>query len=382
VVVLAAAGGSAAARPYTPADDAVVLERLPERSDPTLAELKRLRASLAANPRDLAVAVDVARRSIQAARTTGDPRFTGQAESALGPWWRASDVPPEVLLLRATIRQNRHEFAAALADLDAILATQADSGQARLTRATVLTVQGRYAEAMRDCAALARVASQLVATTCSAAAASVNGQGASAYRTLTLALARPGASPTVRAWAATLAAEIAARAGRPAEADAHFRDALAHDPRDAYAKAAYADFLLDERRAREVVALVAGDTSNDALLLRLALAERALPDAQAAYAAHRSELAARFAAAQRRGDSLHLREQARFRLEIEGDARGALALAQRNWALQREPADLRLLAAAARAAGDAAALKTVSDWLDATRLEDAAIVALVRGGTR
>ena len=33
--------GGAIARPYTPPDDGIVLERLPEKSNPALAELKR-----------------------------------------------------------------------------------------------------------------------------------------------------------------------------------------------------------------------------------------------------------------------------------------------------------------------------------------------------
>ena len=82
---------------------------------------------------------------------------------------------------------------------------------------------------------------------------------------------------------------------------------------------------------------------NDALLLRIALAEQRLPDHAADFAAHRADLAARFDAARRRGDSLHRREEARFRLTMLGDAAGALALARANWDVQREPADRRIL---------------------------------------
>jgi hypothetical protein len=83
-----------------------------------------------------------------------------------------------------------------------------------------------------------------------------------------------------------------------------------------------------------------------------------------------------------RGDMSHLREQSRFQLEIEKDARTALALALRNWETQREPADLRVLAAAAGANSDKAALAVVSDWLAATRLEDLAVAALMAGKAR
>ena len=376
IVTAVAINGGALAAPYTPADDGIVLERLPEALDPALAELKRMRAALRANPNDLDHAARLARRCIEAARETGDPRFLGQAQAALAPWWAAADPPPPALLLRATVKQSQHDFPGALADLDRLLAVRAGDGQALLTRATILTVLGRYADAQRDCAKLVRLASGLVTTTCLAGASSLNGDAAGAYRGLVQALARAGDTAGTRAWALTLAAEIAARRGEAGAADIHFREALALDPRDAYLVAAYADFLLGQARAREAASLLADSAKNDALLLRLALAERSLPDKRGEFADHRRELADRFAAARRRGDTVHLREEARFRLDVENDIPAALILAKANWNVQREPADLRILAAAARASGENDARRTVTDWLASTRLEDVAVVAL------
>jgi tetratricopeptide (TPR) repeat protein len=375
IVTAVAINGGALAAPYTPADDGIVLERLPEALDPALAELKRMRAALRANPNDLDHAARLARRCIEAARETGDPRFLGQAQAALAPWWAAADPPPPALLLRATVKQSQHDFSGALADLDRLLAVRAGDGQALLTRATILTVLGRYADAQRDCAKLVRLASGLVTTTCLAGASSLNGDAAGAYRGLVQALARAGDTAGTRAWALTLAAEIAARRGEAGAADIHFREALALDPRDAYLVAAYADFLLGQARAREAASLLADSAKNDALLLRLALAERSLPDKRGEFADHRRELADRFAAARRRGDTVHLREEARFRLDVENDIPAALVLAKANWNVQREPADLRILAAAARASGENDARRTVTDWLASTRLEDVAVVA-------
>jgi tetratricopeptide (TPR) repeat protein len=381
VAAIATAGG-AWAKPFTPTDDAVVLERLPEKTDPSLKELRRMRAALAANPADLENAARVARRSIEAVRATGDPRFLGQAQAALSPWWMAVDPPAQALLLRATLKQSQHHFPGALADLDRLLARRPADGQALLTRATIFTVQGRYAEAQRDCAKLLRAASGLVTTACLAGASSLNGNAADAYRGLSDALARPGEATGVRVWALTLAAEIAARRGEVAAADGHFREALALDADDAYLQGAYADFLLDQGRARDVVPLLAARTKNDALLLRLALAEQALPERRSDFIAHRQELVDRFAAAMQRSDTLHRREEARFRLEIENDGTAALALAKENWTVQREPADLRILAAAARASGDSAARKTVADWMATTRIEDVGVASLAGGSAQ
>ncbi|HEY2815966.1 MAG TPA: hypothetical protein VGK44_02415 [Casimicrobiaceae bacterium] len=344
--------GTPQAAPYVPDDDAVVLERLPEQTDPTLKVLKRMRAALRVNPQNLDIAAPVAKRSIEAARTTGDPRFLGQAQAALAPWWKSDDPPMQALLLRATLKQSQHDFTGALADLDRLLAVAPGDPQARLTRATVLTVTGQYDKARVDCGVLSAIASPLAVAVCDAAPASQSSNAEEAYRNLTRALERSGEAPSIREWGETLAGEIATRQGNAAAAEAHFRAALAIDSRDAYLRAAYADFLLDQDRPRDALALVRDETKNDSLLLRLALAEQALPEKRVAFERHKTDLAARFDAARARGDSLHRREEARFRLAIENDATGALALARANWNVQREPADLRVLVEAARAAGE------------------------------
>lgn len=378
-LALTVCAGGARAAPYRPADDAAVLERLPEKSDPALRDLKRMRATLATTPGNLDVAATVARRAIEASRATGDPRFLGQAQAALAPWWNASDAPSVVGLLRATIRQSQHDFDGALADLDRLLKANPRAAQARLTRATVLTVVGRHADAKADCAELAGIAPPLIVTGCLAPPTSLSGGAERAYADLLGVLAHPGTDAATIEWALTLAAEIAQRRGDAAAAEKHFRAALSLDSRDAYLKGAYADFLLDAKRPREVLPLLGDDVKNDGLLLRLVLAERQLPDQREAFIAHRAEMAARFDAARQRGDSLHRREEARFRLAVEGDVPGALALARDNWKVQREPADLRILVEAAKAANDAAALRIVDDWVTTTRLEDASVTAARTG---
>ena len=155
----------------------------------------------------------------------------------------------------------------------------------------------------------------------------------------------------------------------------HFRAALAADPRDLYTIGAYSDWLLEQNRAAEVIPLVEKEQRVDGLLLRLALAQKALrlPEADTTVAT----LRARFDASRARGDTVHRREEARFQLMLNDDAKAALRLAQDNWNVQREPADLRILAEAAHATGDAAALETVRQWLAATKLEYPAVAELV-----
>ena len=250
-----------------------------------------------------------------------------------------------------------------------MLAPEPALAQARVTRATVLGVVGRYADARRDCAQLRGIASPLVVAACDAVPASLSGEADAAYDALTRALATRGGSVAVREWALTIAAETAARRGDIGRADQHFAAALELNPHDASLKAAYADYLLDRDRHADVVALLAADVKNDGLLLRLTIAERGLPDRRDTYAAHRQDLRARFEAAARRGDNVHRREEARYRLDIEDDAVAAVALARDNWKVQREPADVVILLDAARAAGDAEALRIAQAWMSAHGLE-------------
>src|SRR5882672_7125574 len=102
------------AAPLVPTDDSQVIERLPTPAGGTKRELRDLRDALAKNPDDLGLAVRLARRYVEIGRTEADPRYYGHAEALLQPWWRLGAPPADVLLLRATLRQNRHEFSAAL----------------------------------------------------------------------------------------------------------------------------------------------------------------------------------------------------------------------------------------------------------------------------
>ena len=85
----------------------------------------------------------------------------------------------------------------------------------------------------------------------------------------------------------------------------------------------------------------------------------------------------RFAASLARRDNSHQRDHARFELALGSSPRQALALALDNWKVQREPADLRILAEAAAATSDAAALGIVKQWLGESVLEYPPVAALV-----
>lgn len=380
------------AAPFTPASDAELVQRLPYRLD---AAARAQRAELARAPQQLPLALATARAAIERARRHGDPRELGQTQAALAPWWGQPVPPPAVRLLRAIVRQSQHDFEAALADLDALAADTpavplAVQAQAGLTRASVLQVTGRLADAQQACRALlaprfAAIGTALAtpARACMAELRSLQGEPAQAERELTALAREAPADP----WLALLRAELAERMGDDAAAGARYREAL-RGSADVYTLSACADWLLGRGRAGEVLALLGGADASadaDALQLRRAIALQRLNHPQAAAAA--VALKARFDAARQRGETFHAREEARLALDVFGQADEALRLAQANWAHQKEPADALLLMRAALAAGKPAAAEPVrrlmqtAGWAD-QRLAERNRVAAVQPGAR
>lgn len=363
------------AAPYVPKDGSQVIERLPARISAEQREIRAWQERLRADPGNVALAVQVARRNIELGRSHSDPRYFGYAQAALSAWWKQPDAPVEVRVLRATLLQNQHRFNDALADLDGLLTKDASQSQAWLTKATILQVQGRFQEAKASCARLYGNVAEVAAIACFAGVGSITGQARQSYALLERSLQRERTlDPSISVWVHTLLGEIAARLGRTQEAEQHYRKGLEQDGNDSYLLGAYADLLLDTGRAQEAVALLRGMDRVDNLLLRKAEALHKLNSPDAAQATR--TLQERFDAARLRGDTVHLREQARFELHLLNDVQAALQTARRNWEVQKEPADARILLEAALAAHDRSTARMMADWIRKNRLEDKALAKL------
>ncbi len=367
---------AAVATPSIPADDSEVLERLPVSPlDPGARKVRAIRAELAQQPGNMGLATRAAWLYVEQGRARSDPRYYGYAQAALAPWWAAPEPPVPVLVLRATIRQHNHDFEGALNDLARALQADPDNAQAWLTRAVILQVRGEYVEARRSCEQGLQRATPLVAAICVSGVESLNGGARKSYEILRRALTERY-EPTLgaRLWGLTLLAEIAARLGAADAAEAHFKEAIALGVPDDYLLGAYADFLLDQGRPKEVIELLPDASRADALLLRVALAEEMA--GAPGLDAHVQALHDRFAAARLRGDAVHRREEARFALRILKRPREALQLARENWTVQREPWDARVFLEAALAVADPRAAREVLDFLGRTALEDVRMAQL------
>jgi Tfp pilus assembly protein PilF len=368
--VLLSCTASAIAVPYIPKSDAQVLERLPFKpSDPVARELSQLRAALRRDPQNLEAAVTLAGRYYAMVGEEGDPRYLGYAQAALAPWWELPSPPVEVQVLRASLRQFRHDFAGAVDDLSQVLERDPQHVRARALRAVIHIVQARYPQARMDCQVLAQVGNALVGLGCEAMVDGLTGKAVPAYAALSDAVAKAAdVAPTDMLWLQIRLAELAQRQGRDDLAETHFKKALGLGITDTFLLSSYTDMLLDQKRPADVVALLKDKSRSDVLLLRLMFAERALglPTAKE----RESALAARYAAAQLRGEKVHQQEEARFELQVRNDAAKALSLAQENWQAQREPRDARIFLEAAVAMKDAKAAQPVLQWLDESGIED------------
>jgi hypothetical protein len=364
--------------PYTPASDGEVLEQLPfKASDPTTRELRRLRADLSANPRNLDKAVTLAQRYFQLAMADGDPRFIGYAQAALAPWWTLDEPPVAVLVQRATLRQYSHQFSSALADLTRVTRLEPRNGTAWSLLAAINMVQADYPTARQDCEHLHGLASKLIVVACIATVDSLSGKAEQAYRSLQESYTSSTTVPAnEKLWVLTRLAEMSDRLGYADQADAYYQAALKLNIPDAYLLAVYAEFLLDEKRYSDVISLLKGRERSDILLMRLALAEKALNAPRAAE--HQEIMRSRFDAARMRGDKLHIQDEARFYLYFLNNPKEALRLAQENWLGQHEPSDARILMAAALAANDAAAAQPALDWLAQSHIEDRHLEKLLK----
>jgi tetratricopeptide (TPR) repeat protein len=368
--VIAISGiGVAIGEPYTPSNDSAILG-----SVPAGARHAEVNTRLMARGR-IDVALPLAQLYIKQARSTGDLRYLGYAEAMLGNWIGPTTTSAQALVLHATVLQSRHDFSQALTVLHRALAIKPDDAQAWLTVATVLRVLGRYDEAAAACEEVSRRAdAAAVAELCRQGLRGLTGQLVSAYGQIQRISPREMPDPE-RAWRDSELGEMAVRLGDDAAAERWFRNGLHASPDDLYIRAAYSDLLLRNHRPREVLALLRGRESLEPLLLRIAIAQKQLRDP--GLQDSRARLSAAFAAESQRGDGVHRREEARFLLEIQNDARAALKAAAVNWQVQREVEDVLVFLRAARAAGAPEAAAAAHEFVREHLTEDVRIAPLL-----
>jgi predicted Zn-dependent protease len=367
IVLLAATGAlaQAAGRDWQPTGDSQVIETLPPR-------VRAPNTAVASTPQAAALA---AKQAISLARQTADVRYLGRAQASLAPWWGRSDAPVELAVLQATVQQSRHEFAAAKTVLTQALQREPQHAQGWLTLATLERVAGNYPAATAACAQVTRTGAALHGAACQLETTSLQGKHDEARRGLA-ALQRQTPDASTQAWLDSLLAESEERAGRDGAALAAYQTSLALAP-DGYTALAAADLLLRTDQAAAALKLLADQPASDAVLLRraYALKQQKIPQWQALA----SELQARFAALEQRGDdpATHARERAQAYLWLDVDAAKAWQSAKLNLTLQKEPLDWWLALHSAQRAGLTGELARLRGEVAATGLRDVRLSRLL-----
>ena len=375
VLALALSGPTLRAEPIAVNSDSDVVETLPGGSGARREE-RKLRFALAQQPRDAALAVRVSQHYLDKAREGGDPRYAGLAMAALQPWATDANAPSNVLLLQATLEQYLHQFDAAAGKLERLLQREPKTAQAWLTLATIRRVQGRYDASDLACQQLLNLNSAPYGPACLAENEALRGRFDTARAVFKQLLAAPRLDLDTRNWLLTSLAELEERAGRVDAARAAWAAAL--QARAApYTVLSYADFLILHGHHAEALKLLKDQPRNDGVLLRVAIAavQSGAPggDGQA------REMRERIAAANLRPgtQTFHGREQAMFALWVDKQAPRALELARENLRVQREPIDFLIMAQAARASGQAQALRETEQLRREVKLLDQRVQALL-----
>jgi tetratricopeptide (TPR) repeat protein len=365
LAVAAATQVAAASDRFVPLDPdfvvANVRQALPD------VELRGLLARWRNDPAAEASNVALAGAFIDRARRLREPRYFGRAEALLSP--RATMPGAGAALRRqyAEVLQYRHEFIAAEELLGSVLRENPHDADARSMRASIRLVRGDFPGARADCAQLVTGGGHHSEIGFACLAEALAGGGQFDRALALMASQQEGEAnpdPLARAYLLATRAELRERGADLEGAIADYLAALALAPRDDSIRAALADALLARGNARDARGVLDIDKPSLALLVRsAALAEGRERAGFASRARSWLELETV------RGDAMHYREAAMLAL-LEGSPAQALDAARRNFDIQKELPDVRVLARAARAAGDAAAVESLRLWLRETGYRD------------
>jgi hypothetical protein len=375
------------ARQFVPTNDSDVIETLA----PRILSFPRRAASNEVKKLGVKAAAEAAQRAISLSRETGDPRYLGQAQALLSPWWDKSEAPLVIAVLQATIQQSRHEFDVARKLLTnrlnsapssalhsgLVQGTVVDAARSQgwLTLATIERVSGRYSSSLAACVRVSEgdpAALQLYATACELETRSLMGQYDLARKGFAALILQPQ-SASLKSWLWSLSAENEERAGRDDASLRAYQNGLTLQD-DVYSALAVSDLLLRKNQAAAALKILENQPASDAVIIRRAFAKKMLGDAD--WKVLLAEVRDRFKAMSLRGDDsrTHAREQALAYLWLEEDGVKALATAKLNLTLQKEPIDWWIAVQSARFLKDQSAIEALKKEWQVIGLQDARLV--------
>lgn len=275
-----------------------------------------------------------------------------------------------MLLLRARIAQMNHRFDEALTDLNTVLAQSPNHAEVLLLKTSIYLVKSKISLAQQSCQPLKQLSTLTLGLICEAQIQALGKNAEQAYQQmLKLSTLVASLDDEQQVWFYLAFGDLAMRLGNYQQAESLYKKIPQRQP---VVLAAIADLWLLQKRYADVQTLLIGHQQQDALLLRLAIAEKQLATKQANV--YQQILANRFAALRQRGDDSHLREEAIFALKVQAQPAASLLLARKNWQQQREPADAAIYWQAASAQQSTSDLKLLKEWYQSTGLKDKTVM--------
>ncbi len=347
------------AQPYTPHDDAEVIDTLPQGA---LTYQDRIVIHAQNKPPFDQISPKI-HALLSFAYNQGDPRALGQAEALLTPY--LAEKSAETIFLQATIQQSKHDFDTAKASLQSLLKKTPNQPDSLLMLASINLVQGHFDESRQNCDGIRDIGLMVLRLACFAQVDDMTGHLAQSRQVLTtLVTINNGLTQEQSQWLYLILADIAQRTDDVKLAQTVFQHL---DLTKAPALTAQADWLIAHQDWKACSQALSAHRDNDALLLRLAACELHTDPAQA-----KTDLALvgeRMQLWQLRGDTSHQREQALYALLSDDKSQDALVIARTNWAKQKETADFQAYTQAAIRAKSITDLNQIHVWVEQNHFE-------------
>ncbi|WP_170949018.1 tetratricopeptide repeat protein [Arsukibacterium tuosuense] len=308
--------------------------------------MSKLSARVATEPNDVDV-LKLATLYLHGARQPGYDAWFHQAEYWLSQVSAANHSSTEYQLLRADILQQQHQFDAALASLEQVLAAEPQHLSASLMAARIYLATAQHQAAQKACNRLWQQ-DLFLFSVCSYEVAGRNGDWQQSYQALLVLYKRQQSLPTtIDLWLRGILAEQAEQSGEQEVARAWLTPILADAPTSLWLK--WADLSLALAEHRQVYQQLLSRHQQfglaDSLLVRLAAAEQQL-DVDSNVSA---ELAERIQLRLARGDTEHAADLAHYFLTVAPNPQAALHWAELNYKSAKEPDDIALLRQSERA---------------------------------
>jgi hypothetical protein len=272
-------------------------------------------------------------------------RYYGRAGALLKPLLAADPNDLELQFYSATVLQHYHQFNQAQQLLTQILQHQPDNVAAWLMKANIHMVQGDLAAAKSACLQVLGQGSLFVSSACVLEVSAEQGQVVQSYQQLKNIVKVAGNIPLEQqVWLKQILADLAYRQGLTEQAIDHLSGyPLAQAPVSYLAL--WADIYLAQQQGQMVLDTLgpiveASDSFDDALLLRLTLAEQVTNSMGNQW---KLRLTQRIEIRLQRNDTAHAADIARYYLDIVPHPIKALRWAEINWQQAKLGADERLL---------------------------------------